>query len=144
MTWTINFGVCICSSRTGCLRPQRDSSLHWTQSPSLNHFYLTTPIMAILSESFLSIGTTQNFVAVAILLVTARLTQLYFTTLRYPSNLPRVYEDPKATSFRWKTRLTYFTDCQNMFREAYEKVAPSLPISQSMSLSTISNHQMFS
>lgn len=51
---------------------------------------------------------------------------LYFVTIRYPSNLPRVREPPGATRFRLKTRLAFLTDCKALFNEAYEKV--SIPV----------------
>lgn len=52
---------------------------------------------------------------------------VYFTRLRYPSNLPRVFEKDGATSFRLKTRLMYFLEAQKLQREAYEKVRHYTP-----------------
>jgi hypothetical protein len=47
---------------------------------------------------------------------------LIFFTIRYPRNLPRVREKEGKTRFRLKTRLAYYTDCRNLYYDAYENV----------------------
>jgi hypothetical protein len=45
-----------------------------------------------------------------------------FFSVPYPKGVPLIREPPGKTSFSWKTRLAYFTDCQSVFREAYQNV----------------------
>jgi hypothetical protein len=42
-------------------------------------------------------------------------------TVHYPDNLPRIRENGR-TSFSLKTRLAYYIDCQNLFKEVYNTV----------------------
>jgi hypothetical protein len=45
-----------------------------------------------------------------------------FLTKRYPANLPLIYEPAGAKRFRLRTRLAFHTDCEKLFRDAYENV----------------------
>ena len=82
--------------------------------------------MATLVGPILALGTAQTLTSIALLVTIVRLTVLYLFTIRYPANLPRVREDEKAMRFSIKTRLAYYTDCKNLFKEAYEKVSPEM------------------
>lgn len=46
----------------------------------------------------------------------------HFSTLRYPVEIPRVREREGKRYFSLRTRLAYYTDAKELFREAYEKV----------------------
>ncbi|PNH37223.1 hypothetical protein VD0004_g9565 [Verticillium dahliae] len=59
------------------------------------------------------------FISIAIL-VSATLLSIVFG-LQYPSNVPRIREKPGAGHFSLRTRLAYYTDCEALFRGAYEK-----------------------
>ncbi|MCJ1402135.1 hypothetical protein MMC11_005354 [Xylographa trunciseda] len=61
----------------------------------------------------------QNVVVDVVLLVAALYFSSRFFTLHYPPNLPRVRENGK-TRFSLRTRWAYYTDCANLFREAYD------------------------
>jgi len=63
-----------------------------------------------------------EWLALILCLIAARLILVYFTTIKYPANLPRVGEKEGATRFRLSTRLRFFTDAQRLQKEAYEKV----------------------
>jgi predicted CDP-diglyceride synthetase/phosphatidate cytidylyltransferase len=54
------------------------------------------------------------FIAISIFLI--------FFSIRYPRNLPLVREKIGKTRFSLKTRLAYYTDCGNLYRDAYENV----------------------
>jgi hypothetical protein len=41
----------------------------------------------------------------------------------YPKGMPLLREGPGATSFSWKTRMSYYSNCEGLFREAWEKVS---------------------
>lgn len=49
----------------------------------------------------------------------------YSTEIRFPPELPRVREGKGRTRFTLRTRLAYYTDCEALFREAYETVSDS-------------------
>jgi hypothetical protein len=46
----------------------------------------------------------------------------HFSTLRYPVEIPRIREREGKRYFSLRTRLAYYTDAKELFREAYEKV----------------------
>jgi len=46
------------------------------------------------------------------------------TTWRYPAAIARVREPAGKRTFSLRTRLAYYTDCRELFREAFEKVEP--------------------
>ncbi|KAL3478474.1 cytochrome P450 [Aspergillus californicus] len=48
---------------------------------------------------------------------------LLFFRIVIPPNVPFVREPPGKTSFSWRTRLAYLTDCESIFREAYHNVS---------------------
>jgi len=43
--------------------------------------------------------------------------------IRYPSNLPLLWEKAGAKQFSLRTRLGFHTDCARLFRDAYELVS---------------------
>ncbi|KAK8052197.1 hypothetical protein PG993_003582 [Apiospora rasikravindrae] len=47
--------------------------------------------------------------------------QFVLFSVKYPANLPLVSELPGKRHFTWRTRWKYMTDCENLYREAYEK-----------------------
>ncbi len=85
--------------------------------------------MASLLKHLLVLGTFQFVALSGILVIVVGVLILYITTLCYPANMPRIYEDEKATRFRLKTRLNYYVNCKEMFRETYEKVCHGLNLS---------------
>jgi hypothetical protein len=81
--------------------------------------------MANLLEFILSLDALQlTALGAALFLIVAILIRQKFT-VKYPDNLPRVRENGR-TRFSLRTRLAYYTDCKNLFSEAYETVCPSL------------------
>lgn len=60
-------------------------------------------------------------VAILFLLVSMH----YLTEIRFPPEIPRVREKGRSR-FSFRTRLAYFTDCESLFREAYETVSTVL------------------
>ncbi|KAL2819035.1 cytochrome P450 [Aspergillus cavernicola] len=46
---------------------------------------------------------------------------LIFLQIAHPKDVPFIREAPGKTSFSWKTRLAYLTDCESIFREAYRE-----------------------
>jgi hypothetical protein len=82
--------------------------------------------MAPIIDRILGFGIFQTITLPLFIVFTAWATILYFTRIRYPSNLPRIREKEGATGFSLKTRLAYYTDCQNLYSEAYEKVRFSI------------------
>jgi hypothetical protein len=58
-------------------------------------------------------------------IATAILAQV--STWRYPVEIARVREPEGKRTFSLRTRLAYYTDAKELFREAYEKVCPCLP-----------------
>ncbi|MCJ1396113.1 hypothetical protein MMC18_009002 [Xylographa bjoerkii] len=69
--------------------------------------------LAIFSSVF------QNVIVDVLLFLAALYFSSRFFSIRYPPNLPRVRENGK-TRFSLRTRLAYYTDCANLFREAYD------------------------
>ena len=63
----------------------------------------------------------QSFVAPCLLIAIAAYTFQRLSSLKYPAELPRVREAAGKTRFSLRTRLAYFTDCEALFQEAYEK-----------------------
>jgi hypothetical protein len=49
----------------------------------------------------------------------------HFSTWRYPVEIPRLREPEGKRTFSPRTRLAYYTDAKELFREAYEKVNTS-------------------
>lgn len=47
-----------------------------------------------------------------------------FSAIRYPSNLPLANEPAGKRRFSWRTRWRYYTDCESLYKEAYDKVRP--------------------
>jgi hypothetical protein len=45
------------------------------------------------------------------------------TGLRYPASLPRIREKKGTKTFSLRTRLSYYTDAKNLYRDAYEQVS---------------------
>lgn len=78
--------------------------------------------MATLVHSIPALSILQIITLLILLAVTVGITIRQIFTICYPANLPRVREEDKATRFSLKTRLAYYTDCKNIFREAYERV----------------------
>ena len=73
-------------------------------------------------DQLLSLGNLKSISLVTLLVTIVGISFVYFTRIRYPANLPRYGENEGATSFRLKTRMKYYTDCKNMFKDVYEKV----------------------
>jgi hypothetical protein len=88
--------------------------------------------MASLLLSILALGALEITALCGLFALFTGLTALYFVTIRYPSNLPRVRERKGATRFSLTTRLAYFTNCKSLYEEAYEKVrsAASTPLQE--------------
>ncbi|MCJ1420845.1 hypothetical protein MMC32_007204 [Xylographa parallela] len=61
----------------------------------------------------------QNVLVNILLLLLALYFSNRFYSIRYPPNLPRIRENGKLR-FSLRTRLAYYTDCANLFREAYD------------------------
>jgi hypothetical protein len=87
-------------------------------------------------EQLLALSTIQAIALVTLIFTVACILSVYFSGIRYPANLPRYGEKDGVTSFSLKTRKAYYTDCKNVYKEAYEKVCrasdsklrnPSLP-----------------
>jgi hypothetical protein len=81
--------------------------------------------MAPIMDKIHGLGTFQTIALPLLIVFTVWAAILYFTRIRYPANLPRIREKEGATRFTLKTRLAYYTDCQNLYSEAYEKVSLS-------------------
>ena len=64
----------------------------------------------------------RNVVVEVLLLLAALYLYDRFFSIRYPPNLPRIRENGK-TRFSLGTRWAYYTDCANLFREAYDTVS---------------------
>ena len=64
----------------------------------------------------------QNVLVNILLLLLALYFSNRFYSIRYPPNLPRIRENGKLR-FSLRTRLAYYTDCANLFREAYDTVS---------------------
>jgi hypothetical protein len=88
--------------------------------------------MASLLLSILALGAFKITALCGLFALFTGLTALYFVTIGYPSNLPRVRERKGATRFSLTTRLAYFTNCKSLYDEAYEKVrsAASTPLQE--------------
>jgi hypothetical protein len=82
--------------------------------------------MAPIMDRILGFGIFQTIALPLLIVFTVWAAILYFTRIRYPSNLPRIREKEGATGFSLKTRLAYYNDCQNLYNEAYEKVSLSI------------------
>ncbi|UNI13569.1 hypothetical protein JDV02_000299 [Purpureocillium takamizusanense] len=75
--------------------------------------------MASLGWTWPSLIVRSDVVAVGMLLAVATFYNFYFT-IRYPRNLARVGRKPGQTGFTLRTRWQYYTDCESLYREAYE------------------------
>jgi hypothetical protein len=73
-------------------------------------------------DQLLGLGNLKSIALATLLVTIVGISFVYFTRIRYPANLPRYGEKEGATSFRLKTRMAYYTDCKNMFKDIYEKV----------------------
>ncbi|MCJ1437464.1 hypothetical protein MMC27_006851 [Xylographa pallens] len=71
--------------------------------------------------AILSSALQNAFVDVLLLLVALYFSNRFYS-IRYPPNLPRIRENGK-TRFSLRTRLAYYTDCANLYREAYDTVS---------------------
>jgi hypothetical protein len=78
--------------------------------------------MGGLLEQLLSLSILQSLALIILVITVVCVLNVYISGIRYPSNLPRFGEKEGATSFSWRTRKAWYTDCRNMFREAYENV----------------------
>lgn len=48
-----------------------------------------------------------------------------FFAIKYPANLPLAGEPDGKRTFSWRTRWRYYTDCEALYEEAYEKARSS-------------------
>lgn len=48
-----------------------------------------------------------------------------FFAIKYPANLPLAGEPDGKRIFSWRTRWRYYTDCEALYKETYEKVRSS-------------------
>jgi hypothetical protein len=65
------------------------------------------------------LGLAYAFVAcIAIIIVCER----FFLGVPYPKGIPLIREPEGARRFSLRTRLAYYTDCEALFREAYQNV----------------------
>jgi hypothetical protein len=63
----------------------------------------------------------ESFMATSLLIAIVVYASQRLSSIKYPAELPRVREVAGKTHFSLRTRLAYFTDCEALFREAYEK-----------------------
>jgi hypothetical protein len=78
--------------------------------------------MASLYAIFAEIASIRTVVSTSLFLLLAVAVIAHFSTLRYPVEMPRVREREGKRYFSLRTRLAYYTDAKELFREAYEKV----------------------
>jgi hypothetical protein len=57
-----------------------------------------------------------------VFLVVALSSYIRKSGIQYPANLPRI-RDIGKTRFSLRTRLAYYTDCSNLYHEAYNTVS---------------------
>lgn len=79
-------------------------------------------VVEIVVDTVLSVGIFQSILSLALIFAITELALAYIYRVQYPVNLPRVFENEKATSFSWSTRLLFYTDCKKLFTETYETV----------------------
>lgn len=48
-----------------------------------------------------------------------------FFAIKYPANLPLAGEPDGKRTFSWRTRWSYYTDCEALYKETYENVRSS-------------------
>lgn len=77
--------------------------------------------MFSLADTGATYGSLEAFVSTSLLIVIVMYLSHRLTSISYPAELPRVREPAGKTRFSLKTRLSYFTDCEALFEEAYEK-----------------------
>jgi hypothetical protein len=68
------------------------------------------------------LGTYEKVLLGSLIFAVVALIIRYINSIPYPANIPRVREKNGATRFSLKTRLAYYTDCEGLFRDAYENV----------------------
>jgi hypothetical protein len=78
--------------------------------------------MASLYAFIAEIASVRTVVLISFLLFLTVVVIAHFSTLRYPVEIPRVREREGKRYFSLRTRLAYYTDAKELFREAYEKV----------------------
>ena len=119
----LHFLIYTKQSRVEQERGSRASKLNSTQ---LDSGFLDTSldryIMGGVLEVLLSLSLLQAVSLILAILTVVCFLSVYFSAIRYPTNLPRYGEEVGATSFSWRTRKAYYVDCKNMFKDAYEKV----------------------
>jgi hypothetical protein len=78
--------------------------------------------MSSLYASIAEFASIRAVVLASLFLLLAAVVVAHFSTLRYPVEIPRVREREGKRYFSLRTRLAYYTDAKELFREAYEKV----------------------
>lgn len=73
---------------------------------------LLPPVASLSGVGLLALG------SVALLYIISRL----FLSIPYPKGIPLIGEPDGATRFSIRTYLRFYTDCQGLFREAYDNV----------------------
>ena len=82
--------------------------------------------MAGFTSTLLALGTFQLIALFTFVGTFAILAITYLTRTRYPDYIPRVREPENATRFSLKTRLAYYTECEQLYKEAYEQVSTEI------------------
>lgn len=80
-------------------------------------------IMANVVEVLSSLTTGQLTTVIAVLILLSVITIRQKYHIKYPCNLPRAGEPPGKTTFSLKTRLAYYNDAEQLFKEAYNTVS---------------------
>jgi hypothetical protein len=78
--------------------------------------------MASLYASIAEFASIRTAVLASLFLLLTAVVVAHLSTLRYPIEIPRVREREGKRYFSLRTRLAYYTDAKELFREAYEKV----------------------
>jgi hypothetical protein len=78
--------------------------------------------MAPVADLLASLGPYERPILFILAFSVAAVIYQTFFAIRYPRNLPRIGSPPGARGFTWRTYWKYYTDCQGLFRDAFENV----------------------
>jgi len=111
--------------------PLSHRSLNFFPSSSSLHVQalaciLSEMIQSDIGKTSLSFYSATSFIFIVLSAIIIVVLYAQLSTWRYPAEIARVREPAGKRTFSLRTRLAYYTDARELFREAFEKVESSL------------------
>lgn len=86
-------------------------------------YFVIFPLMAQSLPKLLRLPTFSSIIgSIIVLFILIYLAERLFFEIPCPEYVPLIREPAGARRFSWQTRLAFYTNCRDIFHEAYENV----------------------